>query len=109
MTADTREVLFLAPKTRLFESMICTDHYRQEYPSQVGEGGFVPEHLCKVDAVQGSLATILGWQLLFDNIPAILLPIPYGYLADTYGRNSIAVFSMLGYALSWASMVLIVR
>jgi MFS family permease len=109
VTADIGEYLFLAPKVRLFESIICTDYYLREDPSLVKGDGSVPERFCKVDPVQDQVAMILGWQLFFDSIPAILLPIPYGYLADTYGRKWITVLSMLGYALSWASTFFIVR
>lgn len=109
VTADIGEYLFLAPKVRLFESIICTDYYLREDPSLVTRDGSVLEHLCKVDPVQDKLAMILGWQLFFDSIPAILLPIPYGYLADKYGRKWITVLSMFGYTLSWASMLFIVR
>jgi hypothetical protein len=108
ITADIGEYLFLAPKVRLFESVACTKHYLQENPSLVRKDGSVPEHLCKIDPVQDRVATIIGWQQFFDSIPAMLLPIPYGYLADKYGRKWIIVLSFLGYALSWASMLFIV-
>lgn len=109
ITADIGEYLFLAPKVRLFESVICTDHYLREDPSLVGRDGSVQEHFCKVDAVQDKLAMILGWQYTFDSIPAILLAVPYGYLADKYGRKWITTLSLMGYALSWVWTLFIVR
>jgi len=109
VTADIGEYLSLTPKVRLFESVICTDYYLRVDPSLVRVDGSVPEHFCKVDPVQDKVAIILGGQLFFDSIPAILLPVPYGYLADTYGRKWILVLAMLGYALSWASTLFIVR
>jgi hypothetical protein len=106
--ADIGEYLFLAPQVRLFESVICTDYYLREDHSLVGRDGSVLEKFCKVDPVQDKVAMILGWQSSFKSIPAILLPIPYGYLADTYGRKWIAVLAMLGYTLSLASTLFIV-
>jgi MFS family permease len=51
----------------------------------------------------------MGWQLFFDSIPAILLPIPYGYLADTRGRKWVLVLGLTGYTLSLASILFFVR
>lgn len=109
VTVDIGDYLFLAPKVRLFESVICTHFYQRENPSLVGSDGSVPENFCKVDAVQDEVAMILGWQLFFDSIPAIVLPIPYGYLADTYGRKWFMVLSMIGYFFSLASTMFMAR
>ena len=109
VTADIGDYLFLAPKVRLFESVACTDYYRREDPSLVGRDDSVPEYLCKVDLVQDKVAMVLGWQYFFDSIPAILLPVPYGYLADTYGRKWIVVAAIMGYLFSSMSILFIVR
>lgn len=109
VTANVGVYLFLAPKIRLFESIICKDYYLRAEPSLISGDGSVPEQFCKVSVVQDGLATIVGWQLFFDSIPAILLPIPYGYLADKYGRKWIAVLALLSYTLSCASVLFIVR
>jgi hypothetical protein len=100
--SDVGECLYVAPRVRLFESVVCSEYYSQEDPSLVSRDGSVPEHLCKIDPVQDVLTSILGWQLFFDSIPAILLPIPYGYLADRFGRKWILFFALAGYTLSWA-------
>ena len=96
------------PKVRLFEFVICTNHYLREDPSLVGRDVSVHVNFCKVDSVQDKLAMILGWQYTFDSIPAILLAVPYGYLADKHGRKYITVLSMMGYALSWVWTLFIV-
>ncbi len=101
VVSDIGESLYAAPRVRLFESSVCTRYYMQEDPSLVHRPGDVPEHLCKVNPVQDELASVLGWQLFFDSIPAILLPVPYGYLADTRGRKQIVILAMLGYTLSY--------
>ncbi|KAI0124981.1 major facilitator superfamily domain-containing protein [Xylariales sp. AK1849] len=101
VVSDIGEYLYSAPRLRLFESIICTRHYLQEDPSLVDRDGAVPEHLCKVNPVQDRVASILGWQAFFDSLPAILLPIPYGYLADKYGRKWILTLAMTGYTLSY--------
>jgi MFS family permease len=102
VVSDIGESLYAAPRVRLFESIVCTRYYMHEDPSLVHRHGHhVPEHLCKVNPVQDELASVLGWQLFFDSIPAILLPVPYGYLADTRGRKRILFMAMVGYTLSY--------
>jgi hypothetical protein len=106
--SDIGEYLYFAPRVRLFESVVCTSHYLQNDPSLVNRDGSVPERFCKVDPVQDRVASVLGWQLFFDSIPAILLPIPYGYLADKNGRKWILFLALAGYTLSWASTLFFV-
>ncbi|KAM3463786.1 hypothetical protein NHJ6243_002973 [Beauveria neobassiana] len=102
--ADMGETLFTAPRVRFLESVACSRYYARHDPSRLDRGGSVPEHLCKIDAVQTEVASVMGWQLFFDSIPAILLPIPYGYLADTRGRKWILIMGLTGYTLSLASI-----
>ena len=107
--ADMGETLSTAPRIRFLEFVACTRYYVRYDPSLVDESGTVPERLCKIDPVQSKVALVVGWQLFFDSIPAILLPIPYGYLADTRGRKYILVLGLAGYALSLASILFFVR
>ena len=102
VVSDIGECLFVAPRIRLFESVICTSFYRDTDPSVLGPGGEVPEKLCKIDPVQDQVASLLGWQYFFDSLPAILLPLPYGYLADKNGRKWLITLSLLGVTLSYA-------
>ncbi|KAI1304371.1 major facilitator superfamily domain-containing protein [Xylaria venustula] len=103
IVSEIGEYLYTAPRVRLFEAVSCTRYYLQHDPSVVRPDGSVPESLCKVNPVQDEVASILGWQLFFDSIPAIILPLPFGYLADTYGRKWILFTAMIGYTLTWAS------
>ncbi|RBQ71532.1 hypothetical protein FVER53590_03151 [Fusarium verticillioides] len=106
--SDVGESLYAAPRVRLFESVACTRHYLRHDPSLVDRDGSVPERLCKIDPVQDKVASVVGWQYFFDAIPAILLPIPYGYVADLRGRKWILVLALTGYTLSWASTLFFV-
>jgi len=100
--SDIGEDLYGAPRLRLFESVICKSYYAEHNPSLIGPGGSVDERYCKIDGVQDSLAELLGWVYFSNSVPAILLPIPYGYLADRIGRKWILVAAMTGLALSYA-------
>ncbi|TXC00656.1 hypothetical protein FocTR4_00008177 [Fusarium oxysporum f. sp. cubense] len=91
VVSDVGESLYAAPRVRLFESVACTRYYLRHDPSLVDRAGSVPERLCKIDPVQDKVASVVGWQYFFDAIPAILLPIPYGYVADLRGRKWILV------------------
>lgn len=107
--SDCGETLFAAPRIRFLESIACTRYYTHHDPSLVDRNdGTVPERLCKIDPVQDKVASVMGWQLFFDSIPAILLPIPYGYLADARGRKWVLVLALAGFALSWASIIFFV-
>ena len=44
---------------------------------------------------------ILGWQLAFDSISSILLPMPFGWVADRYGRKWVATAALGGCILSF--------
>lgn len=100
---------FLAepPKTRVFEANICRRYYLENDPSKIGSDGFVPEGLCKIDPVQQQLAMIFGWQDTFDAIPGLVLAIPFGALADKWGRKWIFVASLVGVQLNSAWILFI--
>lgn len=58
-----------APQLRLFESIVCRDYYKGRGSGPVDPHGDIPEHLCKINAVQDEVAFLDGYQMLFDNIP----------------------------------------
>lgn len=100
-------ILQEAPKTRLFESIFCSHFYREHDPSLIGGDGTVPEHFCKIEPVQSDVAMLKGWQVFLDNIPSILLAIPFGILADKYGRKPIILLNSIALCLrvSWIMVV----
>ncbi|KAG9388681.1 ProP Permease major facilitator superfamily [Pyrenophora tritici-repentis] len=90
------------PQTRIFEANICLKYYREADPSVIPADGIIPEKLCKVDRVQQRLASIFGWQDMFDALPGIFLAVPYGALADRVGRKWVFIASLAGLLLSFA-------
>ncbi|KAF2464293.1 MFS transporter-like protein [Lindgomyces ingoldianus] len=93
---------FLAepPKTRVYEANICVHYYEQHDPSKIKADGTVKETLCKGNEIQDKMAMIFGWQDLWDSIPGILLAVPYGTLADKFGRKWIFALSLVGLQLN---------
>ena len=98
ITADMANSLVQAPRIRLYESIVCTRYYAANEPSLVGKDGSVPEELCKLNLIQDEITMVLGWQIMFENVPGILLAIPYGSLAEMYGRKWVLVLALAGNA-----------
>ncbi|KAF2807397.1 MFS general substrate transporter [Mytilinidion resinicola] len=103
---DLGNFLLNPARTRLYESSICLRFYQDTDPSQI-RNGTIQERLCKINEVQDTVAMVFGWQDLFDAIPGILLAVPYGALADKYGRKWILVLGFLGLELSMLWIMLI--
>ncbi|KAF2787700.1 MFS general substrate transporter [Melanomma pulvis-pyrius CBS 109.77] len=95
------------PKTRVFEANLCVRYYEKKDPSKIRADGTVDETLCKVNEVQQKMAMIFGWQDMFDAIPGILLAVPFGTLADKWGRKWIFVASAMGLQLGTAWILMI--
>jgi hypothetical protein len=104
---DVGFYLLEPPKTRMYEAKICFRHYQKYDPSKIKQDGTVDESLCKINAVQEKLAAIMGWEELFESLPAILLAVPFGAWADKYGRKWIFVSSFVGMLLncSWKFLI----
>ncbi|OGM41898.1 MFS multidrug transporter [Aspergillus bombycis] len=89
-----------APRMVIFEDIICRNHYAAWWDiSKLGD--------CKVKAVQGELALINGWKETFEKIPALLVSIPYGALADRIGRKKVLLLALTGCLLcdTWVAIM----
>lgn len=51
---------------------------------------------CKGEQTQAELSLIFSMESTFELIPGLLLSIPYGMVADVYGRRIVAFLSILG-------------
>lgn len=112
LLVDLGTFLAQAPLVRLFESIRCLEFYQQHDPSVIiyppgGGLGTVPEKYCKIDPVQDTVATIIGWQQLWDAVPGVLLGVAYGALADKKGRKLVLFLALLGAELGalWIAFV----
>jgi hypothetical protein len=75
-----------APQTSILEGIICNRHYNS-----------VPgEHDCTVGPVQAELATVNQLLNTFNRLPGLIVAIPFGILADRYGRRLVIVLPILG-------------
>lgn len=62
---------------------------------------------CKEDTVQSQLSLVNGWQTTFGMIPGLLVAIPYGVFADTYGPRALLPLTFLGSTLTQLAQQLI--
>ncbi|OJJ96603.1 hypothetical protein ASPACDRAFT_81267 [Aspergillus aculeatus ATCC 16872] len=88
------------PVTRIFESIACREYYAQYDPTQIGANGQVDEDLCKIKEVQQDLAAVKGYMEFFDGTLSAILAIPYGLMADRFGRKSTICLSIPGFVLN---------
>ncbi|RAQ41842.1 MFS multidrug transporter [Aspergillus flavus] len=97
---DITSAVPTAPRMVIFEDIICRNHYAAWWDiSKLGD--------CKVKAVQGELALINGWKETFEKIPALLVSIPYGALADRIGRKKVLILALTGCLLcdTWVAII----
>ncbi|TKA57570.1 hypothetical protein B0A49_10577 [Cryomyces minteri] len=93
-----------SPQTRIFESIFCRQYYdsHSSFPSASTDRGPVErdgqgwplERFCKIEPVQSDVAMLKGWQTFLECIPSVLLAVPFGWLADRYGRKWILVIGV---------------
>ncbi|EKG10419.1 Major facilitator superfamily [Macrophomina phaseolina MS6] len=78
-----------APQTDIFEKIICDKYYASSSSAAAGRD-------CTVHAVQGELALVNELLRTLNQMPGILLAIPYGILADRIGRRPVLLLSSFG-------------
>ncbi|OOQ84586.1 MFS transporter [Penicillium brasilianum] len=93
VAADFGNSLTLAPQISIFESLICR---------RIGAGDD-----CKAPEVQGELALLIGWKETIDQLPGIILALPYGIVADRIGRKPILVLCLIGLVLEEVAIRLV--
>ncbi|KAH8706205.1 major facilitator superfamily domain-containing protein [Ilyonectria robusta] len=84
---DFAGVLTETPQTNILEGIICRRYYNS-HPTEASLD-------CTAGPIQAELATITQLLNTFNLIPGLLVSIPYGVLADTYGRRAILALSMM--------------
>ncbi|KLJ11632.1 hypothetical protein EMPG_13172 [Blastomyces silverae] len=100
LACETGGSMLAAPMTRIFESITCLQYYKEHDPTKIGNNGNIPEELCKNKVIQGEVAIVKGYGELFDAMAGVLLSIPYGLLADKYGRKPIFCICIPGFVLN---------
>ena len=97
-----------APWMRIQEDIVCRQYYRQTFPNEFGDPSDpIPEDRCKIPDVQSKLAMLRAWDQTISCIPSVFTALPYGVIADKYGRKLVLVLSLVGIVLSvsWAEAI----
>ncbi|PTB47737.1 hypothetical protein M431DRAFT_21838 [Trichoderma harzianum CBS 226.95] len=91
-----------AAQLAILQDIVCKSHYQE------GESLYMDNDRCNVDAVQSEVAFINGWKDVFEMLPAIILAVPYGALADRIGRKRVFLLTIVGIGMNdlWMRMVL---
>ncbi|KAF2431681.1 MFS general substrate transporter [Tothia fuscella] len=100
LVVDFTEFMRIAISARLLEDRICRAHYSRYDPGATGPGGSVPEEMCKIPPVQSELAKTHGVLGVLIILPGLILPVPYGILADHWGRRLVAMLGLIGIVLA---------
>lgn len=77
-----------APQTSILEGNIC-DRYYQHSSSPASRD-------CRAGPVQAELATVNQMLNTFNRLPGLFAAIPFGIIADRYGRRPVFVLTILG-------------
>lgn len=80
--------LLVTPRMAILEEVIC-----RNFHPDVADG---TDPRCKDDDVQAELSLIDGWSWAFSLLPGMIMAVPYGILADTYGRRLGFALCMIG-------------
>lgn len=105
------------PMVRLIETIACDNYWRRHDPARLPASGHLPEHLCKISAVQTEVATVKGYSDLLEGLLCLstlvwrqsvdvdiaagaICAIPYGILADRYGRRRAIRLTIPGFLLN---------
>ncbi|KAL4971127.1 MFS transporter [Aspergillus stella-maris] len=102
ITIDFGDYLSTAPRTQILENIIC----HNLHPDTATASDPNPP-ICKDADVQSELALINGWKETFDLLPGIILALPYGVMADRWGRKKVLLLSLLGLVLQEGCLRLI--
>ncbi|KAM7205482.1 Major facilitator superfamily domain containing protein [Naviculisporaceae sp. PSN 640] len=87
--------LGFVPQTAILQDIVCESYYAQHHiagdPVQTG-----PAERCLIEPIQSEVAYINGWKDSLEILPAMLLAIPHGALADRIGRKPVLLLAVIG-------------
>jgi len=100
---NTGAYLSFAAQLAILQEIVCAKYYEGIAPRPLS----LDDNRCKIDAVQSEVAFVNGWKDVFEMLPAIILAVPYGALADRIGRKTVFLLAIVGIAMNdvWMRLV----
>ncbi|KAK9435634.1 Major facilitator superfamily domain, general substrate transporter [Metarhizium brunneum] len=96
----------LTPQTAILQDIVCKQYY-DGVDSLAGTTHVQDKDRCGVVPVQSEVAYVIGWEAAIENIPNMLLAVPFGALADKVGRKRILLVALFGMFMNdaWIRLV----
>ncbi|KAJ1716094.1 hypothetical protein G4B11_010593 [Aspergillus flavus] len=89
-----------SPLTRIVESIACRNYWNAHDPSQLPGPEQISEGMCKIPEVQREVTTIIGYREFFNAFLTSTFALPYGLLADRYGRKLAIRLASVGFVFN---------
>ncbi|KAK3302862.1 uncharacterized protein B0T15DRAFT_495435 [Chaetomium strumarium] len=86
----------LVPQTAILQDIVCAKYYAHRAPLL----GHPRADECKVEPVQSEVAYLNAWKDVVEAVPATVLAVPYGRLADRIGRKKVLLLAIAGCLLN---------
>lgn len=97
---ELSDLIIDVPRTQIEESILCRKRY-----SDVVIGSNDPR--CKDNSVQADLSMLQALELTCTILPSLLTAVPWGVVADKYGRIFVLRLSIFGLLLVQGSNIII--
>ncbi len=98
------------PKYEIVQRNICRRIHGPDAVNMVsheGDGG--TKDPCKSNEVQTELSSIFGWGVTFELLPGMILSVPFGAVADRYGRSLVLGLALAGVTVCMAVQAVICK
>ncbi|XP_044721311.1 major facilitator superfamily domain-containing protein [Hirsutella rhossiliensis] len=97
---EASQVMMEPPTQEIMESIICRNHYPDHRVRN--------DERCKNTDVQKTLAMVRSWCMSAEMIIPLVVQVPYGIIADKFGRRTVLFLSLVGCVLqtAWTMVVL---
>lgn len=100
---ETYSFLTNAPLQEIIEDFIC----HNQYPDHMMNEPTIQDRRCKEPDVQKTLAMVKSWWSSAEMWVPALVQIPYGIIADKYGRRPVIFLSLFGVLLEGCIAIVI--
>lgn len=97
---EVGDTLLSVPRTQIEEEILC----RNLFPDVASS---ISDPRCKENNVQSELSMLQGLEVTFTLLPGLLMAIPYGIIADRYGRKFVLGLALLGIILTEGCNIMI--